>query len=429
MIDEAQDMNADEYALINTLIEHNEDMRVIAVGDDDQNIYTFRGADSAYLEDFIKKREAKKYELIENYRSKKNLVDFANHFVSGIGHRLKELPIQANKKPNGIIDLVLYQSKNLVTPIVKAITASATHGSVCVLTRFNEEASQITGLLLNQGLSAKLIQHQDGFNLYNLAEIRFFINALKLEPDTFLISEDTWKDAERSLIQTYKHSPKLELCQSIIRDFEAANPKKKYKSDLEIFIRESKIEDFAHEAGGSILVSTIHKAKGKEFDHVYLLLDGMNISTDEDKRQLYVGITRAKERLSIHTNGSYFNDIRVANLNRTIDQTIYKQPDLLVMQTTLKSVILSYFSRTQHIVKGLMSGMSLLITAEGCNDRNENAVLRFSQQCRNEIEQFRQKGYQLKQAKVNFIVYWKDDTTGTEYQTVLPELYFERNHR
>ena len=53
VIDEAQDMDEDEFNLINALMEKNEEMRVIAVGDDDQNIYEFRGADSKYLEQFI----------------------------------------------------------------------------------------------------------------------------------------------------------------------------------------------------------------------------------------------------------------------------------------------------------------------------------------------------------------------------------------
>lgn len=43
VIDEAQDMAADEYALVTALMVRNEEMRVIAVGDDDQNIYEFRG--------------------------------------------------------------------------------------------------------------------------------------------------------------------------------------------------------------------------------------------------------------------------------------------------------------------------------------------------------------------------------------------------
>ena len=51
VIDEAQDMSADEFALVSALMEKNEEIRVIAVGDDDQNIYEFRGSSSEYLRD------------------------------------------------------------------------------------------------------------------------------------------------------------------------------------------------------------------------------------------------------------------------------------------------------------------------------------------------------------------------------------------
>ena len=49
VIDEAQDMGAEEHALVKALMTNNEEMRVIAVGDDDQNIYEFRGSDSGYM--------------------------------------------------------------------------------------------------------------------------------------------------------------------------------------------------------------------------------------------------------------------------------------------------------------------------------------------------------------------------------------------
>ena len=49
VIDEAQDMGKEEYDLVNALIANNEEMRVIAVGDDDQNIYEFRGSNSRYM--------------------------------------------------------------------------------------------------------------------------------------------------------------------------------------------------------------------------------------------------------------------------------------------------------------------------------------------------------------------------------------------
>ncbi|MDZ7608717.1 MAG: AAA family ATPase [Cyclobacteriaceae bacterium] len=100
VIDEAQDMNQDEYNLIRALIEQNDDMRVIAVGDDDQNIFEFRGASSKYLEQFIRTPQTITHELVENYRSKSNLVEFTNHFVKRISHRLKDTPnhCQANRQ-------------------------------------------------------------------------------------------------------------------------------------------------------------------------------------------------------------------------------------------------------------------------------------------------------------------------------------------
>jgi ATP-dependent DNA helicase RecQ len=63
---------------------------------------------------------------------------------------------------------------------------------------------------------------------------------------------------------------------NLIRDFEDCNPKKKYKSDFETFVRESKLEDFYNENGETVFVSTIHKAKGKEFDNIFIMLDNYN---------------------------------------------------------------------------------------------------------------------------------------------------------
>lgn len=78
VVDEAQDMNMHEYRLVETLMEQNEEMRVVFVGDDDQNIFEFRGSDSKYMQQLIRNRNAKKYELIDNYRSKENIVSLAN---------------------------------------------------------------------------------------------------------------------------------------------------------------------------------------------------------------------------------------------------------------------------------------------------------------------------------------------------------------
>ena len=428
VIDEAQDMDEDEFNLINALMEQNEEMRVIAVGDDDQNIYEFRGASSKYLEQFIEVNQAAKHELIENYRSKSNLVDFTNQFVKRIRHRLKDTPIIAKQTDNGRIKLVRYQSKNLITPLVHDILTTELSGTTCVLTKTNEEALQITGLLLKHDMQAKLIQTNDGFSLYNLSEVRFFLSQLNLADDVFMISDDVWANAKRELINKFRNSTKLDVCNNIIKDFEATNPKKKYKSDLEVFIRESKLEDFFNVNGETIFVSTIHKAKGKEFDNVFLMLENFNPATDEAKRQLYVAMTRAKQNLTVHLNSNFLDNFTTENLERFEDIEVYLPPKELAMHLTYKDVWLDYFIKRQYLVSQLGSGDSLTINGNECRTVKGESILKFSKQFLNIIETQTQKGYLLKQAKVNFIVYWQKEGADQEVKIILPELYFERGN-
>ena len=80
----------------------------------------------------------------------------------------------------------------------------------------------------------------------------------------------------------------------LIADFEQVNSYGKYRSDLEEFIRGSRYEDFYSDDRETVFISTIHKAKGREFDSIYLLLDHVPLQSDADRRKLYVGLTRAK---------------------------------------------------------------------------------------------------------------------------------------
>jgi len=426
VIDEAQDMDEDEYNLINALMEQNEEMRVIAVGDDDQNIYEFRGASAKYLEQFIEVNKAVKHELIENYRSKSNLVDFTNQFVKRIQHRLKDTPIIPKQTDNGKIKLVRYQSGNFITPLVHDILTTGLIGTTCVLTKSNEEALQITGLLLKHDMQAKLIQTNDGFSLYNLSEVRFFLSQLNLADDVFIINDDVWANAKRELVKKFRNSTKLEVCNNIIRDFETTNPKIKYKSDLEVFIRESKLEDFFNENGETIFVSTIHKAKGKEFDNVFLMLANFNPATDEARRQFYVAITRAKKNLTIHLNSNFLDNLTTENLERVEDREIYLPPNELAMNLTFKDFWLDYFINKQHLVSQLTSGDALTLNGDECMNSKGQSVLKFSQQFVKQIETMKERNYELKSAKVNFIVYWLKEDTEQEVKIILPELYFER---
>ncbi len=426
VIDEAQDMDEHEFELIMALIEQNEDMRVIAVGDDDQNIYEFRGASSKYLEQFISRQQAKKYELIENYRSKNNLVGFTNQFVTKISRRLKTTPIIAHQSDDGYVKLTQYTGSQLITPVIQDVLSSELSGTSCVLTTTNADALHITGLLNHSGLPARLIQTNDGFSLYNLLEVRFFIEQLDFRQDSPIISEESWKSAERKLRNTYQSSSKIDMCLNLIKAFEDSNPKKKFQSDFRIFVRESKLEDFTHVKGETIFVSTIHKAKGKEFDNVFLMLNGFNPVTDEKKRQLYVAMTRAKNKLSIHLNGQYLDDIFVDHLVRKVDDTAYAPANLLVLHLTHKDIRLDFSIHKQQTIAPLKSGDPLRVMPEGCMDEKGNYVVQFSRRFKEKLATYQNQGYLPTSAEINFVVYWQKEGTEREVRVILPELSTEK---
>jgi ATP-dependent DNA helicase RecQ len=68
----------------------------------------------------------------------------------------------------------------------------------------------------------------------------------------------------------------------------------------------------------------------------------------------------------------------------------------------------------------------LTLNGDECLDSNGKSVLRFSKQFMNQIDTMKTKNYELKSAKVNFIVYWKKEETKEDVKIILPELYFER---
>ena len=430
VIDEAQDMDVHEFGLIKSLMGKNEEMRIVAVGDDDQNIYTFRGADSKYFEQFIKEKSATKYELIENYRSKKNLVEFTNKYVEQIHYRFKTTPIVSVHKENGNIRIVNYSNGNFVVPFVNEILSTGLSGTTGVLTKTNDKALQITGLLLKNGAPAKLIQSNDGFNLYNLFEIRSFIEDLGLGKTAPTISMEAWNNAKRKFAKKHNKSSNYNLCKNLLVDFQETNPKVKYSSDFEIFIKESKIEDFVAQKGETIIVSTIHKAKGKEFDNVFLMLDSFNTGTDDAKRQLYVAMTRAKQNLTVHYNGGYLNNINVEGTHRVKYNQDYPSPNHLVYHLSHKDINLGYFAFIQRRLNPLNSGDTLKVNEIGLININEEQIVKFSKTFQSVRKSLENQGYQLTESKIRFILFWQNNNENVdddkEIKIVLPELYFEK---
>jgi ATP-dependent DNA helicase RecQ len=310
--------------------------------------------------------------------------------------------------------------------LIDDIISTGLKGTTCVLTHYNEEAFQVAGLLTKMGVQSKLIQSNDNFSLFNLAEVRFFLDELRLDDEAFTISDDVWGYAKRKVIDRYKHSSKFEICNNLIKDFEQTNTKRKYKSDFEVFIRESKLEDFIGETSETIFISTIHKVKGKEFDNVFLLLQNFDVRQDDKKRQLYVAITRAKHNLTIHLNGNYLDQFKTEGLERFENNNLYHKPNALAIHLSHRDLNLGYFEFLQKRVNVLSSGDTIFVSEEGCKNEKGEFVLKFSKNFLEKLKEIKNNGYELKEAKVNFIVHWKADDKEREVQIILPELHFEK---
>ncbi len=453
VIDEAQDMDEHEFKLVRAMTMQNPNMRIIAVGDDDQNIYEFRGAKSEYLKKISQAKGAKLYELIDNYRSCSNLVEFSNAYTKYIGNRMKQTPIMAKSPTNGQIELIRYHHDNMLEGLVDKLVSEGAKGSVCILTTTNDEAIQITGRLLDRHIHAKLIQSSEEIKLINLDEIRYFLTCLNLSGSDHTIEYQRWGNAKYKVMKKYARSEHIGLCKRLFSDFEVLAGEHKYVSDFKIFLRESKLEDFIYSENDAIQVSTMHKAKGREFDTVIIMLDRFKDTSDEKKRLLYVAMTRAKQTLIIHyrdiglhtkfqqmqtmnlsavaeNSGSYLNNkytgidgIRISEVTNS-----YQTKSSMSVQLSYKDIFLGLFAKEefQQRVADLQSGDELYVDLRGCNNQLGKQVLAFSKGFKDKLKKYIDKGYVLHNAKVHMVVYWKNEDMDEEVRIVMPIVKLKR---
>jgi ATP-dependent DNA helicase, recQ family len=427
VIDEAQDMSNEEYALVHALMSANEDMRVIAVGDDDQNIFEFRGSDSRYMSVLLKESGARFIEMTENYRSSQNVVDFANAFVGKIGSRMKSDPIISMSQKEGFVSVHHHISHVMYQPLVDDLLAHRRNVSTCVLTQTNEEAVTLVALLRKHGLNCKLIQSMEGFRFWNLAEVRMFLKQIDSGTCTPVISDEIWEKAKQRTFAIYAGSSSLHYLQRCISLFEQTN-KVKYHTDFKEFVFESSIEDFCDLSGEDVVVSTIHKSKGREFDDVYMLITKPQRVLDEVLRRYYVGATRAKERLFIHTDSSLFDCLPVDEHHACARQ--YDLPDRIVLQLSHKDVNLGFFKGLKKEILSLRAGKILRFENNYLYDGRTNmAVAQLSQKMHGELLSWAEKGYSVISATIRFIVAWRPKDAPREEQesaVLLIDLMLER---
>ena len=518
VIDEAQDVSAEEYALVRALMDNNEDMRVIAVGDDDQNIFEFRGSDSQYLYQLSQQPGSRFIEMTENYRSSQQVVAFSNSFARCIGRRMKTTPIVPVRSEKGLVEVTRHTAQYMYEPLVNNLTArlvpesagcAAVPGAFptgcCILTQTNEEAAIVVALLRMHGIQSKLIQSMDGFRFSNLAEVKYLLKYIAKRIDkgdlqSPLIPDEVWEEAKRATFAFYDGSLCLPYVERCVQQFEQTN-RAKYRTDLWEFVFESSVEDFSDVVGNAskrcsnsdivgnasqrcsnsdvvgnaskrcssggivgeasklcansdvvgnaskrcssggivgeasklcandivgensqpceVIVSTIHKAKGREFDDVYMLISDRLCKGPELFRQYYVGMTRARNRLFIHTNGDLFASLEADKV--VADTTQYPMPEEVMLQLTHRDVVLSFFKPIKREVLSLRSGDALLL--EDCYflvPTTRRAVAKLSAAMQTTLAAWKEKGYEPRCASVRFVVAWKpQDAPKNEPETAV----------
>ena len=330
---------------------------------------------------------------------------------------------------DGCVYLTQHTSFLMYEPIVQRLIKNRGQGSTCILTQTNEEAVTLVALLRKHGLNSKLIQSMDGFRFWNMAEVRMFLKYIEQDTHTPLITDDVWENAKLQTFNQYANSTSLHYLQQCIQLFEKTN-KTKYLTDFKEYLFESSVEDYCDITEADVVVSTIHKSKGREFDDVYMLVSNSYIKNDQNMRSLYVAMTRAKKRLFIHTNTTLFDKIKVDKY--VVDNNLYKMPEEIVLQLSHKDVNLGFFKDKKNKILKLISGDKLRFENNYLFEMQKNTpICQLSKKSQTDLCKWIGNGYYVSNASIRFIVAWKPKDAPKEEQdtaVILADLHLVKTN-
>ena len=287
-----------------------------------------------------------------------------------------------------------------------------------MLTTTNEEAMQLSYLLQKRGLHTRLVQSLGGFQFYHLAEIRYFLKQFPVETGKTL-SREQWEEAKNRTLKQYGSSKCIEAVKVFFKDYEETH-RTLYYSDLVEFLLESNIEDFITADQRTVFISTIHKAKGREFDTVHLVALGLR-ETEAMLHALYVGITRAKKQLVIHSDNKIFSRL----LPPTIHHVVPNEHVPVSVALSYRDVYLDFFKDKKSLILKLRGGDPLRYEHSYLFTMKGECVASLSKTKREEIERLEGKGYQVTEGEVDFIVAWSPKGENQEYAVCLATLYLK----
>ncbi|WP_211195865.1 ATP-dependent helicase [Agromyces sp. H66] len=325
VVDEYQDVSPAQQQLLDLWLGGRRD--VCVVGDASQTIYSFAGATPEYLLDFERRYEdATVVRLERNYRSTSAIIGVANRLMRGRAGALQLVSVageadgatDAAATPVVEPDVVSYpdelaEARGVATRIRERVDAGVPPESIAVLMRVNSQSAILERALDDVGVSSRV---RGAVRFFDRPEVREAVHSLRAAALT-IAGEPLFKsvsDVLRSLGWTVQppEGPgavrarweSLNAIARLVDDAPEGTTFREFADELR-----ARAEAQHEPTVSAVTLATLHSAKGLEWDEVFIvgLTEGMlPISyakgfdaVDEERRLLYVGITRARRRLAL----------------------------------------------------------------------------------------------------------------------------------
>jgi DNA helicase-2/ATP-dependent DNA helicase PcrA len=179
MIDEYQDTNRSQYELMRLLTQYHDN--VCVVGDEDQSIYSWRGADIRNILDFEKDYpRAKTIRLEQNYRSTKNILEAASTVVANNQERKGKWLWTESDEGDLVTVYAAHDAENealFIADTIEKILRQHPGRRIAILYRTNSQSRQIEEALRRYNRSYNIV---GGFSYYQRAEVKDIVAYLKL---------------------------------------------------------------------------------------------------------------------------------------------------------------------------------------------------------------------------------------------------------
>jgi DNA helicase-2/ATP-dependent DNA helicase PcrA len=319
-VDEYQDVSPLQQRLLNLWLGNREEICV--VGDAAQTIYSFAGATSNFLLTFKTRfPNAQTFRLSRGYRSTPEIINTANQILrsanlnSDHGNELSSANSHGDKPLINGFNTSGDEIAFVVSAVVENISTGVDSSDIAILARTNAQLDQIKSALNNAKVASQIRSGERFFDRVDVRDaMRVIRSASVLPPEG-----GDWYEDLVSVLRPFGDADYVNGFLRLAREMKEgsieldsadleSSSNTKTKTSMRTFLRE--LEDRAEQNNPPTLpgvtLSTLHSAKGLEWNHLYLIgvSDGllpMSNSNDlnEERRLFYVGVTRAKQNIQI----------------------------------------------------------------------------------------------------------------------------------